>query len=200
MRWITGDSKKDSLMTKYTDKQLVEGCKKNNRHHQELLYRKYFPAMMRMCMRYTKEEDDAIMIVNDGFLRVFQKIEQFAYKGSLEGWIRRVVFNSISAYFRKNSKYLQFFVFEEKAMMISPKEVVTTVLDDMFYDELVAKVKRLPGMQKAVFEMFAIEGYSHIEIAQALKIPVGTSKWLLSEARKELKSMLGKARKNTNYG
>ena len=187
-------------MRQYTEKELVDGCIKNSRQHQERLYRKFFPAMMRMCMRYTKDEDDAIMIVNDGFLRVFKKIDQFAFKGSLEGWIRRVVFNSISSYFRKNSKYLQFFVFEENAMAIPSKETMTNVLDDMFYDDLLQRVNQLPDRQKMVFRLYAIDGYSHIEIAKTLNIPLGTSKWLLSEARKVLRSMIESAYKNNDYG
>ena len=87
----------------YSEQDLVAGCVRNERRFQELLYRQYFPKMMGMCMRYTKDRDIAMQIVNNGFLRVFKKIDQFSFKGSLEGWIRRLVYHSVSDYFKKHS-------------------------------------------------------------------------------------------------
>ena len=83
----------------YSDRDLVEGCLKNDRFSQEMLYRKYFPAMMRMIQRYTQDREAAMDILNTGFLRVFKKLDTFAFSGSLEGWIRRLIFHSLFDYF-----------------------------------------------------------------------------------------------------
>ena len=91
-----------------SERDLVEGCVRNDRIFQERLYRRFFPTMMQMCMRYASDRDEAMLIVNNGFLRVFQKIDTFAFKGSLEGWIRRLVFHSLSDYFKKQPKNVHF--------------------------------------------------------------------------------------------
>jgi len=170
---------------KYDEREIVEGCVRNERYFQELLFRQHFDTMMRMCMRYTHDRDKAMEIVNIGFLRVFQKLHTFEFKGSLEGWIRRLVFHALSDYFRKDKKYLQFMVFEEK--------------DDTSYAEAPAKlyaedimkmVDTLPPATQEVFRLYAIEGYTHVEISKNTGISVGTSKWHLSNARKILKRLI----------
>ena len=171
----------------YSEEELIKGCLKNSRKHQELLYRKFFPSMMRMCQRYTSDMDRAMMIVNDGFLRVFQKLDQYGHKGSLEGWIRRLVFHSLSDHFRKESKYLKFMIFEEK-----DKSFTNHSLDQLYLEDLLQIVNEIPGKSREVFKLFAIEGYSHAEIAEKLGISDGTSKWHLSEARRMLKQLIKK--------
>lgn len=169
----------------YSEQDLVAGCVRNERRFQELLYRQYFPKMMGMCMRYTKDRDIAMQIVNNGFLRVFKKIDQFSFKGSLEGWIRRLVYHSVSDYFKKHSKYARFLILEER-----DDSIRQTALDDLYFQDVLRLVDMLPAATKEVFRLFAIEGYSHKEIAKQQGISVGTSKWHLSAARKRLKELL----------
>jgi RNA polymerase sigma-70 factor (ECF subfamily) len=164
---------------------IIEGCKNNNRSSQEDLYRLYFPKMIAMCFRYTSDEDKALIMVNDGFLKVFQKIGSFENRGSFEGWVRRLVFNCISDYFRKENKYMKLMLFEE-----AEKREDNLVLDSLFYDDLLKLVNSLPGNTHKVFQLYAIEGYNHREISELLNISEGTSKWHLSEARKKLKKLL----------
>jgi len=173
----------------YTDQELVQGCAKNDRHYQELLYRKYVNTMMYMCLRYTEDKDIAMQIVNDGFLKAFKKIGSFSFKGSLEGWIRKIVYHSLSDYYKKHSKYVQFLVFEEKE-----EAIPETALSSMYMEDILSMVKELPPATKQVFQLYAIDGYSHKEIATKLGISEGTSKWHLSAARKALKRLI----KNTN--
>jgi RNA polymerase sigma factor (sigma-70 family) len=169
----------------YTEEELVSGCVDNDRRAQEALYKRFFPEMMRMCMRHTRDENKAIEIVNTGFLRVFKKIHTFAFKGSLEGWVRRLVFHSIADYFRENSKYAYFLVFEEKDEQVSEK-----CHESFFEEDILSVVRNLPPVSQEVFRLYAIEGYSHAEIGALLGISEGTSKWHLSTARQRLREKL----------
>ncbi|TNE61231.1 MAG: RNA polymerase sigma factor [Bacteroidetes bacterium] len=169
----------------YTEEELVEGCVRNDRRAQELFYRTFFPEMLRMCMRYTRDEDTAIDIVNTGFLRVFKKLHTFAFKGSLEGWVRRLIYHSMADHFRSNARYLHFLVLEERDDMVPAQGLAH------FYEEDILKeVRKLPPMAQQVFCLYAIEGYTHAEIAQNLNISEGTSKWHLSTARQKLRQQL----------
>lgn len=170
---------------KYTEQELVNGCAGNDRRAQEALYRLFFPEMLRMCRRYTRDEDTAIEIANNGFLRVFKKIHTFSFKGSLEGWVRRLVYHSMADYYRDNARYLHFLVFEER------DEAVPERGNESFYEEdILRAVLQLPPVSQQVFRLYAIEGYSHAEIAESLSISEGTSKWHLSTARQKLREML----------
>ncbi|MCC6458895.1 MAG: RNA polymerase sigma factor [Saprospiraceae bacterium] len=170
---------------RFTEQELVEGCVRNERRAQEAFYRQFFPEMLRMCMRYTRDEDTAIEIVNNGFLRVFKKLHTYAFKGSLEGWVRRLVYHAMADYFRNNARYLHFLVLEER------DDVVPERSHDKFYEEdILRAVSTLPPMSQEVFRLYAIEGYSHAEIAENLDISEGTSKWHLSTARQKLRVLL----------
>jgi RNA polymerase sigma factor (sigma-70 family) len=178
-----------------SEQELVEGCVNNDRFCQELLYKKYFTTMMYMCFRYTSDRDEAMMIVNNGFLRVFKKIHTYSFKGSLEGWIRRLVFHCLSDHFKKNSKYLQFMVFEERDTATQNK-----ALPNLYLEDILSLVDRLPPATKDVFVLYAIEGYTHVEIGKQLDISEGTSKWHLSSARKKLKKLIAQHQEtNRNY-
>ncbi len=176
---------------KYSEQEIVEGCIRNDRHCQELLYKEYFSKMMAMCRRYTDDRDIAMEIVNNGFLRVFKKLSTFSFKGSLEGWIRKLVYHSLSEYFKKHSKYLQFLVFEDH-----DNSVNANALTNMYEEDLLKMVDTLPPATKEVFRLYAIEGFTHPEIAKQLSISVGTSKWHLATARQKLKQLI---EQNSNY-
>ena len=168
-----------------TYRSLIEGCKANNRQSQEMLYRKFFDKMLSMCRRYTQDEDQQITIINDGLLKVFKKIDHFNYEGSFEGWVRRLVFTSLSDYFRKENKYLKFMIFEtQDAQLPSDSE------ESLYYQDVIELVKLLPDKTRNVFQKYAIEGYTHKDIGTELGISEGTSKWHLSEARKKLQKLL----------
>lgn len=176
------------------ENEIVAGCVRNERKYQEILYRRHFPAMIQMCLRYTNgDKERALEILNDGFLRVFKKIETFEFKGSLEGWIRRLVFHAISDYFRQNQKYLDSIVFSE---VLPEPNAVPNVRDTegglsgLYYDDLIKTIDILPPATREVFRLYAIEGFSHAEIGEQLHISVGTSKWHLSMAREQLRKLL----------
>lgn len=172
-------------MQKPTEKEIIEGCCRNERYWQEVLYRQFFPTMMRMVMRYANDRDTAMLIVNTGMLKVYQKIDTFAFKGSFEGWMRRLVFHAVSDYYRKEKKHLHFMVFEER-----DEPVAVTALQNLYEEDILALVDELPPSSAQVFRLYAIEGYTHVEIGKLLNISAGTSKWHLSNARKKLQELL----------
>ncbi len=179
---------------KYTERELVEGCVRNDRYCQEYLYRQYFDSMMRMCMRYTQDKDLAMEIVNTGFLRVFKKLHTFQFKGSLEGWIRKLVFHSLSDHFKKKERKVFFLEMEDRDAPVSE-----TALNKLYLEDILKLVDELPDATRDVFVLYAIDGYTHVEIGKMLGISEGTSKWHLSTARKKLKRLIGQFYNKKNY-
>ena len=172
---------------------MVAGCVANDRLWQERLYRRFFPTMMDMCLRRTNDREMAMTIVNNGFLRVFKKIDLYSFKGSLEGWIRRLVWHSLADHFRGQPKSVHFLVFEERDEIDN-----TSPAQRLYFEDLVKMVQLLPNATQEVFRLYAIEGFSHKEIGQRLGISDGTSKWHLSAARKKLKELIYK-QEQRNY-
>ncbi|MEZ4917577.1 MAG: RNA polymerase sigma factor [Saprospiraceae bacterium] len=169
----------------YSERELIEGCVQNDRKAQEAFYRHFFPEMLRMILRYTRDEDIALEILNTGFLKVFKKINTFAFKGSLEGWVRRLIYHSMADHFRSNSRYYHFLVLDEKDDTVPEQG-----LDSLYEEDILRAVRSLPDTSQEVFNLYAIEGYSHAEIANLLDISEGTSKWHLSNARQKLRQKL----------
>jgi len=172
---------------------IISGCCQNDRRSQEKLYRHFFPVMERMIKKYTRDEDEIISILNNGFLRVFKKIDTFSHKGSFEGWVRKLMFHSVSDYFRSNKADIKFMLFEDRHDL---KQKPST---ELYFDDLMKFVKALPEKHERVFHMYAIEGYKHSEIGKQLDMSENTSKWYLSEARKILQKQINKNYSAGNY-
>lgn len=168
---------------------MIEGCKQGNRAAQEKLYKYFYPKMMSMVKRYTNyyQYHLAEEILNNGFLKVFQKIDSYGYKGSFEGWVRRIIYHSIFDFVRVNVKYTEKIVLEDADISVE-----RNVFHKMNYDNLMKMVQELPENTRVVFNMYVLEGFSHKEIGEQLKISEGTSKWHLHEGRKILKSKIEK--------
>lgn len=169
------------------EKRLVEGCVNNDRRCQEEFYRKFFATMYPFVCRYTSDKEVALHIVNSGFLRVFKKIEQFAFKGSLEGWVRKIMFHAVSNHFRSKKNKIQFLALEDY-----DKPEAATQLHSFYEEDILKMIELLPNASANVFKLFALEGFSHAEIGDQLGISTGTSKWHLSEARKRLRELIAK--------
>jgi len=173
----------------------IEGCKNNDRKCQEKLYKEFFPTMMGMCLRYINDKDRASAIVNDGFLKVFKKIHQFENKGSFEGWVRRIVFHSLSDNIKQNANYLKFMVFDDYDQKSS-----SNILDKLYEEDILKLIDLIPPASADVFILAAIQGYSHKEIAELKNISIGTSKWHLSEARKKLQAVIINNKQQSHAG
>lgn len=175
----------------YTEAEIVKGCVRNDRTFQELLYRRHYAVMMHMCLRYANNDRErALEMLNDGFLRVFKKIDTFQFKGSLEGWIRRLVFHAISDYYKAQKMYMASVVFGEP----EEERVENSSLNNLYFEDILKIVDTLPPATCAVFKLYAIEGYNHAEIAEQLNISIGTSKWHVSTAREKLKILISENR------
>lgn len=143
--------------------------------------------MMALVRRYIDHEMQAEEILNNGYLRAFQKIAQYTFQGSFEGWLRKIVFHAVSDYVKQNMKY------SEKILLVEKDEYVhKDHADRLYYNELLQMVQSLPGATRAVFNMYVMEGYPHKEIGKMLGISEGTSKWHLSEGRRILKEKIVK--------
>ncbi len=161
--------------------EIVKGCTDNQRSAQEQLYRHFFPIMERMVLRHTQDDDKIIDILNDGFLRVFQKIHLYNFSGSFEGWIRRIMYHSISNYFRKYKNDLKFLIYDD-----INHDGVQKAQHDLYYQDLVGLIDKLPEKHMKVFHLYAIEGFEHKEISEKLNMNNNTCRWYLAEARKLL--------------
>jgi RNA polymerase sigma factor (sigma-70 family) len=166
---------------------IIIGCVQQNRASQEKLYKMMYPKMMSMVRRYINADKYQLgeEILNNGFLKVFQKIDTYKFEGSFEGWVRRVVFHSLSDYIRQNIKYMEKVVLKDKEVAYE-----TNTTSNFGYNDIMNLVQKLPDTSRAVFNMYAMEGFSHKEIAAELNISEGTSKWHLFEARRVLKIKL----------
>ena len=174
--------------TPLSERELLEGCRQNNRAIQEQFYKLHFNAMYGICLSRIKDKEEAMLVVNNAFLRIFKKIDLYSGSGSLEAWMRRILFNAISDYYRspnytQNSS--QFIENLNRVLVLN-----STALSHLYYDDLIHLVNQLPETTKEVFTLFAIEGYAHSDIAEILNIPEGSSKWQLHQARKILKAKL----------
>jgi len=165
---------------------LVNACKKQNAKAQQLLYDKYASAMLGLCRRYVKGELEAEDVMIKGFMKVFSKIDIFEGKGSFEGWMKRIMINEALGYLRKNkAMYLETDI--EAADKEPDYDKLTTALEEK---DLLRMIKELPSGYRTIFNLYAIEGYSHKEIGELLGINENTSKSQLSRARMHLQRKL----------
>lgn len=167
--------------------ELIQGCIRNERSAQEKVYKLFYPKMMAVVKRYIDHDMQAEEVLNNGFLRAFQKADKYTFQGSFEGWLRKIIFHAVSDYVKQNVKY------NEKVILIEKDQFVhKDHADRLYYNELLEMIHALPGSTRAVFNMYVIEGYPHKEIGKMLGISEGTSKWHLSEGRRILKEKIEK--------
>lgn len=171
-----------------TEKQLIAALIRGESRAHKVVYERYAGKMLAVCTRYCANRADAEEVMLDGFMRVFEKIGQFREDGSFEGWVRRVMVTESLMFLRKNKQWRQ----------EQPLDDVTVEPDYAWADEalnendLLRLVNQLPDGYRSVFNLYAIEGYAHAEIAEMLGISEGTSKSQLSRARTMLQANLKK--------
>lgn len=176
------------LNKKETDMQLLlQGCKKNDRESQRLLYQHYYGYAMSICARYSHSFEEAKEIVNDGFMKVFKKIGQHDTESSFKAWLRRIMINTAIDYYRREVKHYHHLDFKGQESINTTNR---NVIDDISYVELVEMVQNLSPAYRAVFNLYVIDGFTHEEIAKILEISEGTSKSNLMKAREKLKKMI----------
>ena len=174
---------------------LLAGCRQADRTMQQRLYGLYYSYALSICLRYTRQRDEAEEVVNDGFLKTFRDIgrfdaERFEVTSSFRGWLKKIMIRTAIDYFRAHEKHHAQDDLDHLAH--DPTDHSLTPLDSLAYDDLLHLVQQLPPAYRTVFNLFAIDGYTHEEIAQHLGITTGTSKSNLFKARACLQHLLKK--------
>lgn len=178
-------------METYTEQEVIDGCRRKDRTYEEYLYKKYYGRFLGICMRYAKDPQYARNLLNDGFVKIFMSVKDFRNEGSFEGWMKRIIINTCLKYvnstsFKTNRQMLRNDVTEEKESMV----VYNEALEHIDANEVLALLQQLPPVTRAVFNLFAFDGYSHQEIAEMLHMSVGTSSWHVHNARKILQQKI----------
>lgn len=171
----------------WNEELLIKECLKNNRNAQKQLYDKYASKLMGVCVRYTNAKEDAEDVLIEGFTTIFQKLSMYKGDGSFEGWMKRIMINTAISHFRLNSKYRFHQDIEEVHQEIEHQE---TVIEKMETQRIMKLVNSMPEGYRMIFNLYAVEGFTHREIAEQLGLSEGTSKSQFSKARKWLQSRL----------
>jgi len=170
---------------------ILKGCREGKRIAQKQLYEKYVSSMLAICLRYSKSRDEAEDLIQEGFLKIFHNINTYRKRGSLEGWIKRIMINHALNQYKKNRKIpyaedvdeineSEILFFDEEAEYIEPVPAET----------LLTMIQTLPEGYRMVFNLYVFEKYSHKEIAEAMNISENTSKTQLMKARRQLQGKI----------
>lgn len=183
------ESKEEKQVSK-----LIKSSLKGSRQSQKLLYQQFYGYGMTVCIRYAKSREEAQEILNDGFIKAFKNLHHFDFQKPFRIWLRRILINTAIDYLRKNKKYHQTNSLDQ-AYDVS---VNANGLTSLSANEILQLVQKLAPSYRAVFNLYAIEGFTHKEISEQLDISVGTSKSNLAMARKRLKAMYLEIHQNIN--
>ncbi len=168
-----------------TPEEIILACAENDRYAQEQLYRLYFGKMAGMCRKYMYNDEDIQSVVNDGFLKVFINLTKQPVLTNVEGWIRRIIYNTMIDFHRSIKSY------KTKISLVETLyEGIESSAKEENVDYIFRLIDKLPEVTRTVFTKYAIEGFSHREISEQLDIKENTSKWHLFEARKKLRDWL----------
>jgi len=172
---------------------LISGCKKQNREAQKGLYQAFYSYAMSICFRYTNRENEALEILNDGFMKVFEKIDKYNPELSFKAWLRRILINTAIDYYRKTKKQIP--IDDITTMEVSSTQLNASedIISKISHDEIIKMIQGLSPVYRTVFNLYVIDGFTHEEIAKKLNISIGASKSNLSRARENLRKMLQNA-------
>lgn len=175
-----------NLNTNEPEKQLISRCKKQDRKAQKEIFELHAPVMMTVCRRYMPDQDRAEELMLQGFMKAFEKLDQYKFEGSFQGWVRKIMVNTCLSWIRQNKM-----MYKEIEIENVPEEVsIEQIGDQLEAEDLMKLIGELPQGYGTIFNLYAIEGYTHNEIAQRLGISANTSKSQLSRARKYLQNKL----------
>jgi RNA polymerase sigma-70 factor (ECF subfamily) len=162
-------------------KEIIKGCLDGNRKDQELLYRRHSSKLYAVCLQYSGNDEEARDILQEGFIKIFEHLHHYKHEGSFEGWMRRIVVNTALEKFR--AKHNLFRVDDIESISEPEAEPGNDDYSGLHAVDLIFIIRELPPKYRMVFNLYAIEGYSHKEIGQMMNISEGTSKSNLSRAR-----------------
>jgi RNA polymerase sigma factor (sigma-70 family) len=171
-----------------TEEELIRGCTLEYKAYQKALYDKYAGRMLAVCIRYARDRAEAEDILQDGFIKIFDNISSFKGEGSFEGWIRRIIVNTALNQYRKNSSRNEVYEYEMQDFDATHDEM--NAMSKLSEKELLRIIAELPDGYRLVFNLYAIEGYSHKEISEMLLIKESTSRSQLVKARQVLQQKI----------
>lgn len=173
----------------FTIDELIKRCKAGERKACEMLYRQFAAKMLAVCMRYAVDKMEAEDMLQNGFVRVFKKLDDFRGEGSFEGWMRRIMVHASIEYYRKHHKMMQVVDVDDTGYEPAIDPIAAANLNAQ---DLMTMIQQLAPGYRMVFNLYALEGYSHKEIAGIMNISEGASKSQLSRARTILKELIAK--------
>jgi len=182
---------------KWNEDDIIKGCLSDDKKSQEMLYRKYAATLFGLCLRYCRTRAEAEDVLQEGFVKIFSNLKNYKYQGSFEGWLKRIVINTALNSYRDNLKK----GFMQNIDNIYDSDIHSQANENVFgkyaVDDLMKLIQELPDGYRAVFNLYAIEGFNHKEIADMLDITESTSKSQLSRARKYLQNKLAETSINS---
>lgn len=183
-------------------KVIIEKCIKGDIMSQELLYKSFYGKMLSVCMRYAKNKDESYDILQEGFVKVFNNLSSFNFKGSFEGWIRKIMVNTAIDLFRKNKN--NYSLLEDISGNNNIDELYFTEEEEKMIEELRSEVilnliQLLPPAYRMVLNLYVFENLTHSEIAKVLGIKEGTSKSNYFKAKEKLKKLILEYKKQHEY-
>lgn len=181
----------------YSDLEVIRGCRKKKRQFQELLYRRFFALGMSICLRYTNCREDALEVLQDGFMKVYNHLSSFDETKPFKSWFRKILVNTALDHYRREKRYrltIQLDLPDEA--MLEPFQADLPAIDA---EDILALFRRLPDMLRITYNLYEVEGYRHDEIAGMLDISPGTSRSNLSRAKKMLRQLYMESEKNAGH-
>lgn len=172
-----------------TEEIILQRCQKNDAAAQQLLYQKYSPKMLSVCYRYAKSREDAEDMLQEGFVKVFMQISRYEYRGSLEGWILRIIVHTCINHLKKYKKFNDVVDLAYASNIIIREDNIPGIVQAK---QIVECIRSLPIGYRTVLNLYAIEGYSHKEIGAMLDIEESTSRSQYTRAKNMLEEILGK--------
>lgn len=172
--------------------ELIEACIRSDRRAQSELYHRVYGILMGVCMRYLQDEQEAMAMVNQGFLKILTSLHKRNTNAPLEAWMRRIMINTVIDEYRRQKKHREHMSYEDFGDTTNHEEFVDFNEADrqLEAEAIEAMIQQLPETSRQVFNLYAIDGYSHKEIGKVMGISEGTSKWHVSFARKQLRQMI----------
>ena len=165
---------------------LIEGCQKQDRQSQKLLYQGLYGFAMKICLRYSNSQQEASEVLNDGFFKAFVNIEKYNSELPFKPWLSKIMYHAAIDYYRANLKWSNLSDLEKAKPLLSQDSIE----QQLGYEDLLRMVQQLPPVYRMVFNLYVVDGYSHEEIAEMIGIGVGTSRSNLYKARLKLQQML----------
>ncbi|MGI4728802.1 MAG: RNA polymerase sigma factor [Janthinobacterium lividum] len=169
-----------------TEPELIRQCKHGNLKYQELLYKQFYGYAMGIGLRYSANRDDALEVVNDAFIKVFNTIKSFDERLPLKPWLRRILVNTAIDLRRKNSRNLAEADLDEAVTISTPSAVLT----QLHVEDILLMMNALPEINRLVFNLYEVDGYSHEEISRMLQIAESSSRVYLSRAKERLRKLI----------